>query len=207
MMKLFNDQKSNIAGAMPPGFSLDSIPGFQALASSSSPSPSPTAAPAPASGNKFIVPAVLLAAIGGLIHYVVGQVPKAADKLSEPAPAMLGPAMTAPAALPDMPKLPSVDIGNVLPELSKFDLSGMKSKVISMLDGLGDKLSSATDAASAEDILPDLTGYAEQIGTVAESLKVLPKEAQSSIGNLIKSQLDKLDPIFDKFTSIPGIGD
>jgi len=212
MMKLFDDQKSNIAGAMPSGFSLDSIPGFQALSSSSSPSPSTSAAPPPASGNKFLVPAILLAAIGGLIYYVVGQVPKPADKLTEPAPAMTapamsGPAMTAPAALPELPKLPSVDADKMLPELPEFDLSGLQTKVTSMLDGLGGKLSGATDAASAEEILPDLTGYAEQIGTVSESLKVLPKEAQSSIGNLIKSQLEKLDPIFEKFTSIPGIGD
>jgi hypothetical protein len=52
-----------------------------------------------------------------------------------------------------------------------------------------------------------LTGYADQLGTISESMKVIPAEGKSMMSGLIKSQLDKLDPMFEKFTSIPGIGD
>ena len=208
--KFFSEQKSNIAGALPAGFSLDSIPGFQSLVSTRSPAPTPSAASAASpAGSKFVVPALVIAAIGGLIYYAVGQVPNPADEPVVQAPIITEPAVTEPVtARPEItqPSVPAVALPQI-PELPSFDLAGMKSKATIMLDELGGKLAGATDAASAEEILPDLTGYADQIGAFSESLKVLPKEAQSSIGDLIKSQLDKLDPIFETFTSIPGVGD
>jgi hypothetical protein len=210
LQKFFSEQQSNISAAMPAGFSLDSIPGFQSLASTGSPAPNhnpshasaPHKAPTGSTASKIFSPLLLIGALGGLIYYVMNQVPQ-----PKAAPELPTIEVTAPETKTEMPSIPKIDLGKIAPELPKFDLDGMKDKMTSMLDGLGSKLTSATDAASAEAILPDLSGYADQIGTLSESMKIIPAEGKSMISGLIKSQLDKLDPMFEKFTSIPGIGD
>lgn len=212
LQKFFSEQQSNISSAMPAGFSLDSIPGFQSLASTGSSATShasaPHKAPTGSTASKILSPLLLIGGLGGLIYYVMGQVPQPNAAPEPPAIEATAPQTTAPAmAETEMPSIPKVDLGKIVPELPKFDLDGMKDKMTSMLDGLGSKLTGATDAASAEAILPDLSGYADQIGTLSESMKIIPAEGKSMISGLIKSQLDKLDPMFEKFTSIPGIGD
>jgi hypothetical protein len=210
LQKFFSEQQSNISGAMPAGFSLDAIPGFQALASTGSSAPSHASAPHHASAqsgstaSKIFSPLLLIGGLGGLIYYVMGQVPQPGTSPETPKVEATAPAMTEAEAAPSMPK---IDLGEIVPELPRFDLKGMTEKLTSTLDNLGNKLSNATDAASAEAVLPDLSGYADQLGTLSESMKVIPAEGKSVISGLVKSQLDKLDPMFEKFTSIPGIGD
>ncbi len=210
LQKFFSEQQSNISGAMPAGFSLDAIPGFQALASAGSSAPSHASAPQHASApsgstaSKIFSPLLLIGGLGGLIYYVMGQVPQPNAAPEKPMVEATAPAMTEAEPSPSIPK---IDLEKVVPELPRFDLKGMQEKLTSTLDNLGNKLSGATDAASAEAALPDLSGYAEQLGTMSESMKIIPAEAKPLFSDLIKSQLDKLDPMFEKFTSIPGIGD
>jgi hypothetical protein len=202
LKKLFSEQKSNISSAMPSGFSLDSIPGFQSLASTGSAVSSHSAPPQGSVASKIFSPLLLLGGLGSLIYYVIGQVPP--PQATPEAPAIEAMAPAAPAV--ETPVIPKLDLSKIVPKLP-VDMEGMKTKMTGMFDALSSKLSAATDAASADAMLPDLTGYADQLGTISASMKVIPAEGRSMISGLIKSQLDKLDPMFEKFTSIPGIGD
>ncbi|MCY2974665.1 MAG: DUF937 domain-containing protein [Planctomycetota bacterium] len=211
LQKFFSKQQSNISGAMPAGFSLDSIPGFQSLASTGSSAPSHAAAPHKAptgsTASKIFSPLLLIGALGGLVYYVMGQVPKPNAAPETPTIEAVAPAMTASAMTEtELQATPKIDLGKMVPELPILGLDEIKTSVASMLDGLGDKLSSASDAASAEAMLPELSSYADKIGNISDSMIIIPEESKSMISGLIKSQLDKLDPMFEKFTSIPGIG-
>ncbi len=86
-------------------------------------------------------------------------------------------------------------------------MDALKGDFTSMLDGLTGKLGKISDAAGAEEVLPDLEGYASKLDGMFKSASALPAEGKSMLVALVKSQIEKLNPIFDKLTNMPGIGD
>jgi hypothetical protein len=76
-----------------------------------------------------------------------------------------------------------------------------------MFDGLSGKLGEIVDATGAEKILPELQEYATKLDGLSKSVTALPAEGKTAIVDLIKPQLEKLNPILEKFTGISGLGE
>jgi Bacterial protein of unknown function (DUF937) len=214
--RLFAEQKSNIASSLPSGFSLNSIPGFNTLASSGSTPRAPAPQTATPSGGlgKLLFPIVVVAALAGLYYYW-SNAQKAAQRAAENAATVVKDAadeMTSKAgdmatkAIDGSEKMLKDAVEN-LPNLPGVDLDTIKGQFTSMFDGMTGKLGSVTDAAGAEQILPDLKGYASKLDGLSTTVSGLPTEGKSMIVDLIKSQMDKLNPILEKLTGIPGIGE
>jgi Bacterial protein of unknown function (DUF937) len=99
------------------------------------------------------------------------------------------------------------DAAKAVAEKAASVLDGLKGDFGSMFEGLAGKLGKVSDAAGAEEILPDLKGYAEKLDGMAEGVGALPAEGKSIITEMIKGQMDKLTPIFDKFKEMPGVSE
>lgn len=201
--KLFDDQKQNISAAMPAGLSLNSIPGLQALsgAASSAARNLPTPADAGDGLGKFLVPAAVIAALIAAAVFFMNSKPKV-DEVNKMKDGVVDTAK-------DMTKKGSdamaADADGLKKELPNLDT--LKSGLTGTMDGLFSKLEGITDAAGAEAALPALKETIGKMEGFSTGLSALPAEGKSMIGGLVKAQLDKLNPIIEKLTAIPGIGD
>jgi hypothetical protein len=203
LTRLFSEQKNSIAAAMPTGLSLDAIPGMNQF--SSAPKASVPAAPATGGLGKLLIPIAVLAALGAAAFFVMNS--KAPNNTA--------------VSKPDAPKLEMATVVKEITDEATGAASGMldkakqamggvdsiKSNMTEMMDGLFGKLDSIKDVASAEAALPSLKDSLAKVETMATGISALPAEGKSMFSGLIKGQLDKLNPILEKITAIPGIGD
>jgi hypothetical protein len=201
--QFFESQKENIEKAMPAGFSLASIPGYNDLGKT------PVPAAAPQTGFKAVPILILLGLLGAIFAYVFNK-PKVEDSMSPAAPPAMA-AMKAAEPAEGIGEMVTGSVANamkeIVPTLPELDFDGIKSNLTEALDGLTGKLEGVSDSASAEAILPDLQDMTSKFDAMKTSLSALPASGKSMIGDLIKSALEKLDPIISKVTSIPGVGD
>jgi hypothetical protein len=214
--RMFSEQKSNIAAALPSGFSMNSIQGFSSLANPTSAPRLPAPQPAAPSGGigKLILPVIAIAALAGLYFYW-NNAQKAAKEAADGAAAMVEEAAKDMSSKADDLAKKAIESGEKMvkeaaekmPSLPGVDLDAIKGQFSEMFDGMAGKLGDVTDAAGAEQILPDLKGYASKLDGLSTAVSALPAEGKSMIVDLIKSQMDKLNPILEKLTGIPGIGE
>ena len=92
-------------------------------------------------------------------------------------------------------------------DLGNLNLDSLKTDFAGMFDGLTGKLGNITSAAGAEELLPDLKGYSSKLDSLSKTMIALPAEGKTMITELIKSQMDKINPILEKITGIPDIGE
>ncbi len=199
LVNLLNGQKSNIAAAMPPGFS-DLLAGtglLDSIAASVKPAAPQVSHAAPSEGSslpKWLLPVVL----GGIAAYllstfVANQIPPkemapvekpAATAPAEPVPA---PAATAPATAP----------------APAADLSGVATKALS---GLLASLGSVKDEATATAALPGLQDAAKQIDGLKIAAMALSGDAKKPIAMLVASALPGITSAVERAVGIPGVG-
>ena len=193
LANLLNGQKSNIAAAMPAGFSdllqgsgvLDSISGNLKAAA-----PAAHAAP-PSSGSglpSWLLPLVLgLAGLYLLSSYGCNQAPMV-EKTAPP------PANTeAPAAAPKAEA----------PAATQVDVVGLASKALSGLTGT---LGTIKDEATAKAAAPALTDAARQIEAVKAAAGLLTGDARKPLTMLVGGALPGILAAVEKATGIPGAG-
>jgi len=210
--RLFSEQKSNIAASLPSGFSLISIQGFGSLANAGSsprlPAPQP-AAPSGGGLGKLLLPVIAIAALAGLYFYW-SNTQKAAKEAADGAASMVketdGATGEMASKASDATKSMKDAVGG-LPSLPGLDLDSIKGQFTSMFDGMAGKLGGVTDAAGAEELLPDLKDYASKLDGLSTTVSALPAEGKSMVIDLIKSQLDRINPILEKFTGISGLSE
>ena len=193
LANLLNGQKSNIAAAMPAGFSdllqgsgvLDSIAGNLKAAA-----PVAHAAPASSGGGlpSWLLPLVLgLAGLYLLSSYGCNQAPMV-EKVSPP------PAKTeAPAAAPKAEA----------PAATQVDVVGLASKALSGLTG---SLGTIKDEATAKAAIPALTDTAKQIEAVKAAAGLLTGDARKPLTMLVGGALPGILAAVEKATGIPGAG-
>ncbi len=99
------------------------------------------------------------------------------------------------------------DAAKAVADKAASALEGLKGDFGSMFEGLTGKLGKVSDAAGAEEFLPDLKGYAEKLDGMVKGVGALPAEGKSMIAEMIKGQMDKLTPIFDKLKEMPGVSE
>jgi hypothetical protein len=195
--KLFDEQKQNISASLPPGLNLDSIPGFRSLSSAGSAvaSAASQAPAAAASGlSKLLVPGLLLAAILAGVFFLMNRAPEAAKKVSDAASSAATKGVDA----------ASDALSNAIP---KVNFDSVKGDFTGLMDGLGLDLGKITDVASADAAMPSLKDAIGKLETMSGVVNQLPAESKSMFGDLAKGQLDKLNPMIEKISAIPGLGD
>ncbi|MEQ1830008.1 MAG: DUF937 domain-containing protein [Pirellula sp.] len=209
--KLFSEQKSNIASSMPSGFSLDSVPGFQALAGNvankAQQATKQVAEEAQSGLGKLLIPAAILGALVLAAVFFLNRKP--ADVIND-VKNQASAATNSAAGMVDKAKDAVSNTASDAVDAAKKALGGadsMKTGMTDMMDGLFSKLEGVKDAAGAEEILPTLKDSLGKLEGMATGVSALPAEGKSMISTLIKSQLDKLNPLIEKISAIPGIGD
>ena len=198
--KLFSEQKQNIAASVPAGLNLDSISGFKALSDvgSAAVSAAIKAPAAAASGlSGLLVPGVIVAALLAGVMWYLNRGPVVADKLSEAAD-------SATSGAKDVIDSTKDALKNSLPSV---DLEKMKGDAAGIFDSLSTDLGKVTDVASAEAALPGLQDSVLKLETLSGAMKILPAEGKAFLGDFVKGQLEKLNPIIEKISAIPGLGD
>jgi F0F1-type ATP synthase membrane subunit b/b' len=246
----FESQKSNIASALPQGFSLDSIQGFASLGSSGGNTKS-SATPvvgetSNGGGGKLLLLALAIAALVGLYFYW-DKAQKAKNDAAEAVDATLAAGEKAAAEAKATVDKVAADTMRTMSETTSsakekvdealkaveataadagkniLDKAGaMKDKAADLMssgmdaikgdftkyfDGLTTKLGNVSDAAGADELLPDLESYSSKLDTMVKSANVLPSDAKSMLTDVVKGGMEKLNPIFDKLKEMPGLGD
>ena len=177
LTSLFAEQKSNIARAMPAGFSPGGLGGV----------PKPSGLP------KWLLPVAGLALLGLLAWYFVGQ-PKEPAMVPPPA-AEGGPGLVEPAG----PAPPKVE---VMPEGAKFagDLSNIYTSATETLSGI-------TDATSADAAEPKLKGLLGSVDALKPLWDKLPEGAKASVAAVQSKYLEPLKALVAKVVALPVIGE
>ena len=204
--RLFSDQKQNIAASLPQGLSLDTVPGFRNLASagaalSSAAKSIPSAVPASGGLGKLLLPILALALVAAAIYFWKGQ-----ETIEEGGKGF------------EDTVAQSVDSSGKTVEEAVSEAKDALSSAIPTIDAvkgqLGDYMSTLTgdlgkitDSASAEAALPVLKESVTKLDSLAATLQAVPQDARAAVLELIRGHLDKLNPILDTVSKIPGIGE
>jgi hypothetical protein len=194
LASLFADQKTNIANAMPAGFSLREVPGLAAAGSAVRSAASGVEA-AGSSVMRWLLPLLGVAAVGLLVWWLMPSTPP-------PAPGGVAPDV-ARAQSPDVPRVPAPDAIKVpVPDVSQFSntLTDTFSKLTEALTGV-------KDTATAETALPKLQDLEAKLEVAKTTMQKLADAGKATIKALVKSSQEKLKELVDKVLAIPGVGD
>jgi hypothetical protein len=212
---LLSDQKSNIAHALPSGFSLNEVPGLATTGSAlrgaadTAGSAARGAADAVGSAARGTAGAVGTAA-RGTMDTARSTARAAADTTQDAGKAMkwVLPAVLALGLLclvgwlayKGLSALPKTTPG--LPDVAKLntDLTGT-------FRSLNDSLGDIKDAASAEKALPKLAELNTKLDGMKAEVERLPEAEKAKITDLIKPSLSKLQQQYAKLVWMPGVGD
>jgi hypothetical protein len=202
LASFFAEQKSNIASAVPAGFSLADLPSFGSTTTR------PVAAPTAADSGlpSWLLPLVGLAVLAGLAYWflsgpaeapapapaapmpTVAQREAMAIKNAPPAAKEAPPVVKeAMAGLPDPAKL-STDLGSLFTRASEY-LAGVK------------------DADTAKEALPKLKELDSQADGYKTLWDKLPDAAKASVAKMVSDHLGALKDLAGKVLAIGGVGD
>jgi hypothetical protein len=222
LASLLSSQKDNILRSLPADFSrslgeagiLDSLVGSSdvrrasaSTASRGSDSPGRHAAAskpvwgleAPSSRPNWLIPALVLLAVGGLAWYL----------LSRPSP-------TETAVVQPPAKIESPLTTGALPESRDFasleNLRGIKAgdvdfgaQVANAVNGLRTSLEGITDETSANSSMAPLEGSIGESNKLAGMSSQLSPQNRQSLANAITATKPMLDRLFDKALQVPGV--
>lgn len=191
--QFFSEQQSNIANAMPKGFSLGDF------ASEGVKSVQKQAVPQSA-GLPSWLPLVAIAALAGAVGYYL---------LGRPAPAVdRGPLAGADPTLADA-GIPAemAPVVQPLPGDAADLLAGLPvgKDLTSLLGNLTTTLQGVTDVATAQEALPVLEGFGPTLEAVTAATGALPAEQKGTIVNMISEQMGPIMKLVDTVMAIPGV--
>jgi len=181
LSNFFSSQKSNIASALPSGFSLSEIPGLAPAASAAESSyrVAQTTGHQAAATGRWLAPAIVgLVILAGILYF--------AFRSGTP-----------------RPMVPQVS----LPNISVPDVAQVRSNISGTLSSLNDSLSSIKDSTSADSALPKLRELDSKLDTVKDWTDKLPQSAKSSISEYATSNLDSLVAHMNTALANPGVSE
>ena len=194
LMGFFDDQKSNIAKAMPAGLSLGDLTSNLnrearvPIRTESAPYPATKTPVAPQEPGmpKWLLPLLGLAALA-LLAYLFWPKPVAEDQA--------GPA----------PENREIARSSTVP--AQTQNADPKTALTDHLAAMTTALSKITDADSARSALPSLTDLATKLGGMKAAVGALPEAGKTAITDLIKANTGPLVDQFNRVLMIPGVGD
>jgi len=230
--RLFSEQKSNIASAIPAGLSLANLPGLESLgnvgkvANQAMNQASKATTDASSGLGKLLLPLLALGAIiGGILWFMNSGAPKvedAAKKAAETgAKAVAGVAdagkevvkagekMAAGAAgaVKDAAKSTVEAAKDMIGDVAVPGFSDLQKGYSGMFDTVGPLLGGIKDAAGAEAALPDLEKAVTGLDGMMGTLGGMPEVAKSAVSTMVQSQLDKIGPVIDSIVGMQGVGE
>lgn len=230
--RLFSEQKSNIASAIPAGLSLASLPGLESLgnvgkvANQAMNQAGKAAAEAGGGLSKLLLPLIALAAIiGGIVWFMnngAKKVEDAAKKAADAgAKAVAGVADAgkevvkagekvvegAAGAVKDAAKSTVEAAKDMIGDVAVPGFSDLQKNFSGMFDTVGPLLGGIKDAAGAEAALPDLEKAVTGLDGMMGTLGGMPEVAKSAVSTMVQSQLDKLGPVIDNIVGMQGVGE
>lgn len=210
LTSLLDSQQANINAAMPAGLSdqltsqgfFDSIAGGDTAASAPA-APDASHTPPTSSGGlpKWLIPAVVVAALvfvglrflGGKDVDVSGggeAIDNAAAEFSS---------VTDGIATADLDAARAA-----LPE--GLDLEGLTGQLNGVFESTTSALSGITDADTATAALPQLTDASERVSRFDAVFKRLPDAAKGPFAGMLQNGLGAIQPLLDTAMAIPGVG-
>ncbi len=87
------------------------------------------------------------------------------------------------------------------------DLTKITDGLEGMFGSTTEALSSITDADSAKAALPDIKAATSSLGGMSDVIARLPEAAKGPITAVVKNGITALQPLIDKVSAIPGVGD
>jgi hypothetical protein len=230
--RLFSEQKSNIASAIPAGLSLANLPGLESLgnvgkvANQAMNQASKATADAGSGLGKLLLPLLALAAIiGGILWFMnsgAKKVEDAAKKAVETgAKAVAGvadagkevvkagekAAAGAAGAVKDAAKSTVEAAKDMIGDVAVPGFSDLQKGFSGMFDTVGPLLGGIKDAAGAEAALPDLEKAVTGLDGMMGTLGGMPEVAKSAVSTMVQSQLDKIGPVIDSIVGMQGVGE
>jgi hypothetical protein len=230
--RLFSEQKSNIASAIPAGLSLANLPGLESLgnvgkvANQAMNQASKATADAGSGLGKLLLPLLALAAIiGGILWFMnsgAKKVEDAAKKAVETgAKAVAGvadagkevvkagekAAAGAAGAVKDAAKSTVEAAKDMIGDVAVPGFSDLQKGFSGMFDTVGPLLGGIKDAAGAEAALPDLEKAVTGLDGMMGTLGGMPEVAKSAVSTMVQSQLDKIGPVIDSSVGMQGVGE
>jgi hypothetical protein len=198
LSSLLNDQARYIPDSLPPGFSLDHVPGLTGAADTARAAThttrraaDTTARSAPSIAN-WLLPLVGALALAFLLWQIFKPRPDA-DRDVVQAPSRDAETVTA-----MRPTLPDVDIPDV--STASEELSGT-------FRSLNESFANITDAASAEREIPKLEELSAKIDSMKTALDRLPEAGRSTLQTTINESLVPLKEQAQETLSLPGLTD
>lgn len=200
----FAEQKSNIAGAMPGGFSLGNIPGLGSLTSAASSATgaaksaadsavrgagraADAAAATGSSAARWLLPLILILAIIAAVWYFLGR--GTPTPTPTPTPATTAPS---PANAPALGTLgDATQVGR--------DLTAIATSATDALTGI-------KDAATANAALPKLRELNTRLGDVTKLWDTLPETGRASVRSAAGAALTSVKGLVAKAAAVPGVG-
>lgn len=230
--RLFSEQKSNIASAIPAGLSLASLPGLDALgdvgkvANQALNQAGKAAAEASGGLGKLLLPLIAIAAVvGGIVWYLNNGGKKIEDAAKQAvesgAKAIAGvadagkevvkagekAAAGAAEAVKDTTKATVEAAKDMIGDVSVPGFSDLQKNFSGMFDSVGPLLGGIKDAAGAEAALPDLEKAVSGLDGMLNTLGGMPDVAKAAVSTLVQGQLDKLGPVIDNILGMQGVGE
>jgi hypothetical protein len=192
----FNEQRSNIAHAMPAGLSMAN------LMPAATPTPPSYREPAttgsrsePPSFVKWLLPLAALAALLLVLWWGFNRPARTPGPRETPSTERQTPAV-APARQPTPP-----------PRAAVADATTLSKDLGGVYQSLTDTLDQVTDKASAEKALPALQNISAKIDTLKSYWNQLPAEQRTAVRNVTQEHLGKLKDEVSREVDLPGVGD
>ena len=88
-----------------------------------------------------------------------------------------------------------------------IDLSEISGSLEGAFSSAGDAVSGITDVQSAQTALPELEQASSAINGLGNTIARLPDAAKGPLAGIISGGMATLQPILEKATAIPGVGD
>jgi hypothetical protein len=190
LANLFADQKSNIASAIPSGFSLRDVPGLADAWSAAR-----GAEAVSSSLLRWSLPLLGIAALGLLFWWFAGPT-------SAPAPK---------ADVPTVIRAQSPDTGRTLvSEAAKSlvpDVTKLNTELTSIFGKVTEALNGIKDSASAEAAVPTLHDLEGKLDVAKTTMKGMADAGRNTIKTLVTSAQAELRVLIDKLLSIPGVSE
>lgn len=230
--RLFSEQKSNIASAIPAGLSLANLPGLESLgnvgkvANQAMNQASKATADASSGLGKLLLPLLALAAIiGGILWFMNSGAKKVEDATKKAvetgAKAVAGVADAgkevvkagekvaagAADAVKDAAKSTVEAAKDMIGDVAVPGFSDLQKGFSGMFDTVGPLLGGIKDAAGADAALPDLEKAVTGLDGMMGTLGGMPEVAKSAVSTMVQSQLDKIGPVIDSIVGMQGVGE
>jgi hypothetical protein len=193
---LFAQQRSNIAAAMPAGFSLADAPRPSAGVRVTEPA-------RPAAGlPSWLLPLLGLVLLAGILWYLFGR-PREATPVVTPSTA------PAPVATPSAtePKIETDTVTDAARTATAPDVAALSSDLSDVYSTATKELSGVKDAETAEAAIPRLEKLNETIDRIRKTWETLSKTGRETLTKVTTSGLGKLKDLVAKVLEIPGVGE